>query len=338
MASYFLLIPIFVSFFVTLFLVPYWMRKARQIGLVWDDMNKFDFRKLPGSGGIAVMLGFVAGVFVYVAFRVLYLGEPNGLLVQVFALLTTVLLLGGFGFIDDLLGWRKGGLSKRSRLILVLVSSIPLVVINAGKQIVNLPFFGVTDLGLFYTLFAIPIGIVGATTTYNFLAGFNGLEAGQGIIFLSALAVVSYFTGSSWLAVVALCMIAALLAFLFFNFCPAKVFPGDSLTYSVGGLIAIIAILGNFEKIAVFFFIPYILEVILKARGGLKKYSFGKPMPDGSLDLKYERIYSLNHAAIALMKKLRVKPTERGVLFCVWTFQIIVILIGFLIFRNGIFS
>ena len=43
----------------------------------------------------------------------------------------------------------------------------------------------------------IPIGIAGATYTYNFLAGVNGLEAGQGMIILSFLSLIAYITGSS---------------------------------------------------------------------------------------------------------------------------------------------
>ena len=132
-------------------------------------------------------------------------------------------------------------------------------------------------------------------------------------------------------------MCAALFAFLIFNFYPAKVFPGDSVTYAVGGLIATIAILGNFEKIAIFFFIPYILETILKSRGGLVKHSFGVPEEDGTLNLKYDKIYSLNHLVIYLMKRGGIKPTEKRAVFSIWAFQIFVILLGFLIYGKGIF-
>jgi UDP-N-acetylglucosamine--dolichyl-phosphate N-acetylglucosaminephosphotransferase len=199
------------------------------------------------------------------------------------------------------------------------------------------PFFGSIDIGLLYPLLLIPLGIVGATATFNFLAGFNGLEAGQGILLLSALSIVAFFTGTTWLALIGLCMVIALLAFLFYNFTPAKVFPGDVLTYSVGALIAIMAILGNFEKVAVFFFIPYIMEVILKSRGKLVKYSFGKPQKDGSLELLYPKIYGLTHLSILILKKIGIKPTEKKVVYLIWTFQLLVIIIGFIIFRTGIF-
>jgi len=338
MINYILEIPILASFFVTLFLMPYWIRKAKEIGLVWPDRNKFEQGKVSGSGGIVVVLGFIIGVFLYVAYKVFYLKTFDGFLVETFSILVVILLLASVAFIDDLFGWRKGGLSKRSRIILVALAAVPLVVINAGKSSIVLPFLGTVELGVFYSIILIPIGIVGATTTFNFLAGFNGLEAGQGIIILSALSIVALFTGSPWLAVIGLCMVASLFAFLIFNFSPAQVFPGDSLTYAVGGLIATMSILGNFEKIAVFFFIPVIIEFFLKSRGKLLKHSFGKPKKDGSLDLKYDKIYSLNHLAIFLMKKGRVKPTEIGVVVSIWMFQILIIILGFVIFRRGIFA
>src|SRR3989344_8463197 len=141
MINYFLLIPILVSFFVTLFLLPFWIRKTHEIGLLWEDMNKFKSEKVSGSGGIVVILGFIIGVLFYVAYRVFFLSSHNGSLVEIFALLTVIGLLASIGFIDDLFGWRKGGLSIRSRLILVAMASIPLIAINAGKNSISLPLF-----------------------------------------------------------------------------------------------------------------------------------------------------------------------------------------------------
>jgi len=332
-----LLIPILVSFFITLFLMPFWIRKTKQIGLLWLDMNKLNGEKVSGSGGIIAILGFIIGVLIFISFRVFYLKSHNSFLVELLALLTVILTIAGLGLIDDLLGWQHGGLSRRSRLILIAFASIPLIAINAGNNVISLPFFGMVNLGIIYPLVLIPLGIIGAASTYNFLAGYNGLEAGQGIIILFSLSIVAFFTGNSWLSVVALCMSASLFAFLFYNFYPAKVFPGDSLTLATGALIAIISILGNFEKIALFFFIPYILETFLKLKGGLKKYSFGKPTEEGNLELNYNKIYSLNHVAIYLLNKTKWKATEKRVVYLIWAFQILIILIGFIIFWNGIF-
>jgi UDP-N-acetylglucosamine--dolichyl-phosphate N-acetylglucosaminephosphotransferase len=337
MTSYALLIPLVISYLLVLSLMPYWMRKVRSIGLIWKDMNKTGEHFLCGSGGVIALLSFLIGSLSYIAYRVFFLGDHNGLLVGVFALLFTTIFMGFIGFIDDLFGWQKGGLSMRSRLVLAILGSIPLIAINAGKSNIVLPFLGAVELGWIYPLVLIPIGIVATTTTFNMFAGFNGLEAGQGVLMLGAIAVVAYFTGNPWLSILCLCMVFALLGFLAFNSFPARVLPGDVLTYALGALIGGAAILGNFERIAVFFYIPYICEVCLKLRGGLKKYSFGKPQEDGSLDLLYDQLYSLNHVSIVILKKLGMTPTEKRAVYLLWIFQLIIILLGFFLFRASIF-
>lgn len=325
-----LIITIFISFFCCFLVIPFWIKKSRQIGLMWEDMNKINSKKdVAGSGGIIVVLSAMIGIFLYIAIQTFYFKSSNGNSLQIFAIISSLFIVAIVGLIDDLFGWRRGGLSKRSRIILVLLSAVPLMVINAGES----TMLGI-NFGILYPLLIVPIGVLGATTTFNFLAGYNGLESSQGIILLSAMAILTYLTGNSWLSVVALCMVASLIAFYIFNKNPAKIFPGDVLTYSVGMLIAAIAIVGDVEKIAVFFFLPYILETFLKLRGKLKKQSFGKPNKDGSLDMPYDKIYGLEHLAIWILK--RIKPSKKAyeseVVLLINFFQVFVILIGFLVF------
>ena len=274
------------------------------------------------------------GILIYIGVKSFLTESQDFTIISMFALLTVILILTIIGVIDDLWGWTTGGMSKKWRLILALFASIPIIVINVGESTMNLPFFGVVHFGIFYPLFLIPLGIVGATTTYNFLAGFNGLETSQGILILTFLSFVAYITGSAWLSVVGMTMVASLIAFYIFNKYPAKVFPGDSLTWSVGALIAIMAILGNFEKIATFVFIPYFIETALKSRGKLEKQSFGKPNKDNSLELKYNKIYGLTHLSIYILKKIKPskKVYEKDVVYLINVFQLLIILIAFVIF------
>jgi UDP-N-acetylglucosamine--dolichyl-phosphate N-acetylglucosaminephosphotransferase len=145
--------------------------------------------------------------------------------------------------------------------------------------------------------------------------------------------------GNSWLTLICLIMIACLIAFYIYNDNPAKVFPGDIMTYSVGALIATIAILGNIEKIAVFFFIPYILETGLKVRGKLKKESFARVNEEGGLEVPYNKFYSLTHISIYLLKKFKKnkKVREKEVVYLVNLFQILIIGLGLILFKNSIF-
>lgn len=329
-----LLIPLLLSLFTGLFIIPFWIRKAKEIGLVWEDMNKPEHPKdVAGSGGIGVFLPFILGTLVYIAIKTFYFKSEDNI-VEIFALLSVILIIAFMGILDDLLGWKKGGLTIKSRLILLLFASIPLIVISSGNSVV----MGI-EIGLLYPLVIIPLGIIGASATFNFLAGYNGLEASQGIIILSSMAIITFFMGNKWLSVILLCMVASLIPFYIFNKYPAKVFPGNILTYSIGALIAGVAILGNIEKIALFFFIPYILETILKSRGKLKKQSFGKVNQEGSLEQPYEKIYGLEHLAIYILK--RIKPSkkvyETDVVYLINFFQILIIIIGFALFWKDIF-
>jgi UDP-N-acetylglucosamine--dolichyl-phosphate N-acetylglucosaminephosphotransferase len=324
-----LLIPIGLAFFSVLFTLPFWIKRAKKMGLSGKDVHKEGEYEVAEAGGVIFLLGFVLGTLSYIALKTFYFKTTSDL-IEIFALLNVVLIAALVGFTDDILGW-KIGLNMNTRVLLLIFASVPLVVINAGES----TMMGI-EFGLFYPLLLIPIGVVGATATFNFLAGYNGLEASQGIILLSGLALVTFLTESSWLSLILLIMIAALIAFYFFNHCPAKVFPGDSLTYPIGALIAIVAILGNIEKIAIFFFIPYILEVVLKLRGGLKKQSFGV-LKENGLENRYAKIYGLEHLAIRILKKTKKKVREVDVVYLINVFQIAVIAIGLLIFRYSIF-
>jgi len=335
--EFILIIPILISFILTILILPKWIKKCRKINLLWEDMNKYDYpRNVAGSGGIIVVMAFVLSVLSYIAIRTFILKWEN-MNLETFALLSIILILAIVGLVDDLLGWQHGGLSARFRLFLLFIASIPLIAINAGTHTMNLPFLGFINLGMLYPLILVPIGIAGATATYNFLAGFNGLEAGQGIIILTFLSFIAYITQSAWLALIGLCMVVSLIVFYFYNRFPAKVFPGDILTYSIGALIAIMAIFGDFEKIAVFVFIPYIIETGLKLRGKLKKQSFGKPNEDGSLEMPYDKIYGLTHVSILILKKFKKKVYEKEVIYLIFIFQILICLLALIIFWRSLF-
>jgi UDP-N-acetylglucosamine--dolichyl-phosphate N-acetylglucosaminephosphotransferase len=91
-------------------------------------------------------------------------------------------------------------------------AALPMMVINSGQSTMNLPIVGPMDLGILYPLLIVPLGIVGASNAYNMVAGYNGLEAGMGIIILSALGYFAFITGKQSAAILAICMVSALIA------------------------------------------------------------------------------------------------------------------------------
>ncbi len=332
MINLILIIPVLLGFIITLLFIPVWIKKAKRAGLVGKDMHKLSDKKISEAGGIPVISGISLGILGYIAIKTFYF-QSNTNLIEILSLFNVIIIISFIGFIDDILGW-KIGLTKRMRIFFLIFAAIPLIVINAGVS----EMMGI-EFGLLYPLFFIPLGIVGASTTFNFLAGYNGLETSQGIIILTTLSVVTWYTGNSWLSIISLIVVFSLIAFYLFNKYPSKIFPGDVLTYPLGALIAVIAILGNIEKIAIFFFIPYIIETILKLRGKLKNESFAKLNKDGSLDMPYNKFYGLEHLAIYILKKVKKnkKVYEKEVVYLINGFQILIIILSLIIFKNSIF-
>jgi UDP-N-acetylglucosamine--dolichyl-phosphate N-acetylglucosaminephosphotransferase len=265
-------------------------------------------------GGICVVFGFVLGILIYIGLSTFYLQMQN--YVEILAVLCTVLSMCIIGMMDDLLGWKKG-LRQWQKPLFTLFAALPMMVINAGHSTMNLPIIGTIDFGIIYPLLIVPIGIVGASNAYNMVAGYNGLEAGMGVILLSTLGYFAFVNGKLSAMMLAICMVSSLIAFLYFNWYPAKVFPGDTMTYSLGALAACIAIVGDMEKIAVWLFLPYVLDFIIQASGGFRKEAFARVNEEGDLEKPYKGLYHLTHLAIAVLKHLKGKVYETDVvLFC----------------------
>lgn len=297
MVDYVLLTCFVFSFFVTYLITPYWIKAAHIVGLTGRDMNKLEKPEAAEMGGLPVNAGFFTGVFTYIALRTFYLNE-DATLVPLLAVSSTLLIIVIVGMIDDVLGW-KMGMRKWQKPLLTSIAAVPMMAVNAGESSMVLPLLGNVDLGILYPLLIVPIGITGAANGFNMLAGFNGLEAGMGIIILSTLGYIAWESGSSWVTMLALSMVFALLAFLRYNWNPAKIFPGDTMTYSIGALVASVAILGNAERAALVLFSPYFLELLLKARGRFRGESYGVPLEDGTL-MAPDRVESLTHVVLKL--------------------------------------
>lgn len=326
--EYILFICFFLSFLVTLIVTPIWIKSAKKAGLIGRDAHKLEGKEVAEVGGVAVILGFLFGIFAYIAIQTFYFNN-YGKSLEIMAILSCILIAAFIGLIDDILGWRIG-LRQWQRPILTLLAALPIIVINLGQSTMAIPFFDKINIGILYPLVFVPIGIIGAANGFNMIAGYNGLEAGMGIIILSILSIVTYFTWSHISTILCLIMIFALLAFLIFNKYPSKVFPGNILTYSVGTLIGVTAISGNVERIALILFIPYFLELILKLRGKFQKQSFSKVNEDGSLDLLYNKFYGIEHIAVYLLKKIKKKAYERDVVYSIYLFQFIFVVIALL--------
>lgn len=86
--------------------------------------------------------------------------------------------------------------------------------------------------------------VVWATNLYNFMDGADGLAGGMATIGFGALALVAWMAGAQAVAAFCGALTSASLAFLCFNFPPARLFMGDAGSIPLGFLAAVIGILG----------------------------------------------------------------------------------------------
>lgn len=101
------------------------------------------------------------------------------------------------------------------------------------------------------------VWIVGIINVFNFLDGLDGLAGGIGALSALTLLVVSTVKGDQSSALSAAALIGATLAFLRFNFYPARIIMGDAGSTFLGYVLAAIAVTGAFKSATVIsIFVP----------------------------------------------------------------------------------
>jgi UDP-N-acetylglucosamine--dolichyl-phosphate N-acetylglucosaminephosphotransferase len=220
----------------------------------------------------------------------------------------------------------KIGFPQWIKPLLTLPGAIPLMVIRAGVTTMVLPFIGVIDFYELYPLLIIPIGFVGASNVVNMLGGFNGLEAGMGAVYTLSLGLYALINNQTEAAILLLTACVALLAFLRYNWYPAKILSGDSSTYLLGSLVAAGVIIGDMQRAGLIVMFPFIIEFVLKARSRFKTSCIGKLREDGKLDSPYgKKIYSWTHVLMNLDKF-----SERDVTIALILIQVVFAALPFL--------
>lgn len=309
-----LILVFVVSFLVTFFLTPVLIRKLRAAGMVGVDVHKERKTRVAEMGGLAIIFGLSTGVFVSIPFF------SNGF-IYLFAAFLVILITALIGICDDIFG-----VKQRVKAILPVFASIPLVVTQAGVHTMTIPFVGNVNFGLLYPLVLIPLGVTGAANAFNMLAGYNGLESGLAAIACFFLGVVGILLGRLEVSILMFAMSGACLGFLKYNYFPAKVFPGDVGTFTMGTAIAAAVIIGNMETIGIIVLGPHVINGLITVFDLLR----GKPIEKFSKvrggvlvppSTKY--VYNLYY----LLEKV-FRLTEKKLVWVLWVLGFIFGLLG----------
>lgn len=307
------------SFLVTFLSVPVLIRKFSDAGIVGSDVHKKDKPKIPEMGGLAVVCATISALLLLVAASTLIKNQPNSIpfsppftdLINIFAAISTMLIIALIGLFDDLVR-----MDQRLKAILPLFAAVPLIAVAAGNPYVTIPLFGKIYMPLLYPLVFIPLGVAVLSNLTNMFAGFNGMEAGMGLVMAAGLLPVAIHNKSPEAIAILLALSTALLAFLLYNKYPARIFIGDVGTLFIGTSVAAAAILGNFELAAVIVAIPYLLDFVIKAKNRFPSRGWWGELGDDGLLFCKGRPVGL---AQLLMKKTggikETKVTQVFILF-----------------------
>jgi len=127
-----------------------------------------------------------------------------------------------------------------------------------------------------WVLLAGTLAVVWMTNLYNFMDGSDGLAGGMAAIGFGALGLAAWLGDAPGLAALCAAIAAAALAFLRFNFPPARVFMGDAGSIPLGFLAATLGILGAMQHVwpwlfPLLVFSPFIVDAsVTLIRRGLR--------------------------------------------------------------------
>ncbi len=235
------------------FIVPLVIAYSKKEGLV-DLPNERKIHKKPVSrlGGVAIWSSTML-TFLLLVFLSYY---PYG------SLLSGILLGGSLMF---LLGLIDDVYNLNAKFKLFIQIAIVTIVYLLGVKIDTIynPFGGVFELGLLSYPITL-LWIVGICNAVNFIDGVDGL-AGSVITVNSitlAIVAVSMTPSNSISALIAFILAGSMLAFLAYNFNPAKIFMGDSGALFAGFLLASLSITGVMKTATLAILLPFVILVV----------------------------------------------------------------------------
>lgn len=217
----------------------------------------------PNAGGILIIL---ITIFFSALFYKLTLFSLNW---TAYILYITLVGFGVLGLYDDL---RKfygfsltgaWGLRIRYKVLLQLIVSFfigYLLYTNIGLSSVHIPVWNIdVQLGSWYILWA-AIVVFATTNAVNITDGLDGLVTGLTLFALAAFWVLASQINLADVTLFIAVIMGSLLAFLYFNIYPARVWLGDTGALALGATLAVIALMVDASFVLPFVGLVFVLE------------------------------------------------------------------------------
>lgn len=245
-------------------------QKILEIGPSWHKCKE----GTPNLGGlffiVSCILAYVIGLILYKPFiesfdAIIENQAFSQVLKKTLLVLGFALSQGIIGFIDDyvkLFKKRNKGLSATQKMVLQFLTTALYLFFKAkyfgAGTSISTPW-GDLELGIFYYVIML-FAIVYIINCANLTDGIDGLAGSIALIVCIMFLLFGLNNFGAEYALPSSALIGALLAFLVFNFHPAKIFMGDTGSLFLGGFIVGLTMLTNYEIILIPVGIIWIIE------------------------------------------------------------------------------
>ncbi|MDZ4795059.1 MAG: MraY family glycosyltransferase [Bacteroidota bacterium] len=241
----FALLCFITAFVVTLITIPPLISLIKKYNF-YDKPNarKEHASPIPTMGGIAVIAGMMIALFLWFPF--------SNQMAQI-GFFFSIAALFGLGVMDDL-----KDLSAKYKFI--VQACLAAIIALCGIRITSLEgLFGIYELPLIAQYSLTFLTIVGITNAFNLIDGIDGLAGGLGFMSLSILGLFLTMSGDINTALIAFALAGGLLAFMYFNLNPARIFMGDTGSLVLGFVVAVLCI--RLMQVNVFNVNPVLIHV-----------------------------------------------------------------------------
>ena len=233
------IVSMIVAMVVTSLLTPSVIRLAHRLGAMdLPGGRKVHGGPIPRIGGVAVFVGFVAGL-ASAALLAGFLLEPMHVHVYWPGLVIAATVIFLVGLADDL--W---GLRYYWKFAAQIACAVYVWQCGFRVEVISHPLGAGAELG-WLSLPITVLWIVAITNAVNLIDGLDGLAAGTALITTLATAVIAFKMRNLGVAAACVALAGSLLGFLRYNFSPAQIFLGDSGSMFLGFVLAVASARGS---------------------------------------------------------------------------------------------
>ncbi len=217
------------TFLLSLFMTYMITKLSSRIGML-DIPNERSshINPIPRGAGVAIFIAFISVLFF---FNFDFIREYPGFILGVFI----VFLVGVY---DD-----NRGVKPKAKFIFIALATLCIFILDDLRIDTLGTWYGYEiQLPWLISLLVTLVAVIGFTNALNLIDGLDGLSGSVSIVIFASFYYIGSVHNDNFIMTVSILMIASIVAFLFFNWHPAKIFMGDSGSLVLGFVISVVAI------------------------------------------------------------------------------------------------